>query len=380
MINDQRGLDELVEALTGQPVLAVDCEMDAMYAYRTSLCVVQIGWPGREALVDARAPLAMEGLGRLFGDPGVIKVFHGGENDIGLMRSQWGIEFERIFDTMAAARITGRKSVSLAALLEEHFDVQVSKKFQKADWRVRPLPADQAEYARVDVRYLIDLRASLRDELEELGRVAEARSEFTRIARARYEAKPFDPDNWGRIKGVRELPPARRAVLAALFEARDAIARRRDRAPYRVMHEGALLQLARRPPASREDLAERRGIGRGLPGEDLETLWQAVLAGKDRGVIDLPRPPRRGARGSGEPRLSAEQAATFDALRRWRQTRAAERGVEVSLVAPNALLEAIVRAAPRTPEELAAVDGVEPWRVDEYGAQILAVLRNGRDA
>lgn len=378
MITEQRELDELVDVLADQPVLAVDCEMDAMYAYRTSLCVVQIGWPGGEALVDARTSLSMEGLGRLFASQDLVKVFHGGENDIGLMRAQWGLEFAEVFDTMAAARIVGRRAVSLAALLEEHFDVRVSKKYQKADWRVRPLPEEQAEYARIDVRHLIELRAELLEELRRLGRVEEARSEFARIARARYEAKPFDPDNWARVKGVRELQPGRRGVLAELYRVRDEIARRRDRAPYRVMHEGTLLQLARRPPGSPEDLARRRGLGRGLREQDRRLLWEAIVAGRERGAIDLPRRPRRGARGGGgEARMTPEQLERFDALRRWREQRAAERGVEVSLVAPNALLETIVRAGPRTRGQLAAVDGVEPWRVDEYGEEILDVLANG---
>jgi ribonuclease D len=52
--------------------------------------------------------------------------------------------------------------------------------------------------------------------------------------------------------------------------------------------------------------------------------------------------------------------------------------VEVARVATNALLSAVARARPRTPAELAAVDGMEEWRLREYGAEILDVVR-GQD-
>src|SRR5688572_25679291 len=155
--------------------------MDAMYAYRTSLCLVQVGWSGGEALIDAMVELDRARLGALFADPALVKIFHGGENDIGLMRAHWGFEFENIFDTMAASQVLGADGVGLQALLQRHFNVHVSKKFQKADWRVRPLPPEQAEYARMDVRYLRELRRLLADGLQSLGREEEARSEFRRI-------------------------------------------------------------------------------------------------------------------------------------------------------------------------------------------------------
>src|SRR5678809_1554139 len=94
MIATQSELDRLVERLVPQPELAIDCEMDSMYAYRTSLCVLQIGWEGGEALIDALAGLDPAGLGRLFADPDKLKVFHGGENDIGMLAGAWKLRFQ----------------------------------------------------------------------------------------------------------------------------------------------------------------------------------------------------------------------------------------------------------------------------------------------
>ncbi|HTE04829.1 MAG TPA: HRDC domain-containing protein [Planctomycetota bacterium] len=381
LITAQSELDALVDHLSGRPELALDCEMDSMYAYRTSLCLVQIGWEGGEALIDALRDLDRSGLAALCDDPGVVKVFHGGENDIGLLSARWGFSFRNIFDTMAASQVLGHDGFGLAALLDRNFGVHVSKKFQKADWRVRPLPDAQAEYARIDVRYLVPLRRTLLGELEARHRVEEVQSEFRRISKVRSEEKPFDPENWVRIKGAREAAPADRATLRELYVARDAIARELDRAPYRVLHESALLDLARLKPAGAGAVRRVHGINRGLYGAHIDLLAEAIERG--RAVTDFPFPkkprPGPGDRFGAGP-LTPEQLQLFDALRAWRSLAAHERGVEVARIATNALLTAIVRRHPQTREELAQVDGMEEWRMREYGEPLLAVLLQGAGA
>ncbi|MGQ0551659.1 MAG: ribonuclease D [Planctomycetota bacterium] len=376
MIATQEALDELVAHLATQPALAVDCEMDSLYAYRTSLCVVQLGWDGGEALIDALVDLDRQGLARLFLQPGLVKVFHGGENDVGLLTSKWGMRFESVFDTMAASQVLGHEGVGLAALLDRHFQLQVSKRFQKADWRLRPLPEPQAEYARQDVRHLLELRRRLLADLEALGRVEEAESEFRRISRARLEDKTFDPESWVAVRGARAVPVEKRGVLRELYAARDAIARESDRAPYRVFHESVLVDLTLRPPADEESLRSLPGISRSLSAAAARQLLDAIQRGSL--ITDLPLPRRAPPDRIGSGPLSPEELALFDAFRAWRQKRAQARGVDVARVATNALLTAIVRARPSSESDLAAVDGMEPWRMREYGVELLGVLRSPR--
>ena len=378
MIDDQAELDRLLERLADEPCVGVDCEMDSMYAYRTSLCVVQIGWPGGEALIDGLAPLDRSGLARLFADPGVTKIFHSGENDIGLMADRWRMSFANIFDTMAASQVLGHDGVGLASALERHFDVLISKKFQKADWRVRPLPDDQAEYARIDVRYLIPLRERLMAELEELGRSEEAESEFERIMQSCIEDRPFDPDSWVRVKGVKDCAPGLRAVVRALHAARDEIAHQLDRAPYRVFHDSTLVEIAKRHPNTEAAYRRVHGANRKLSEEHVALLLAAVRKGLDEGEIPVPKPSGRRrpwAVTSGE-KLLPEQEAVLEALRKWRVTRAAKRGVELPRIATTALLTTIARVSPRTLHELADVPGMQEWRMREYGKDIVRVVND----
>lgn len=379
MIQTQDALDQLVDRLLTEPVVAIDCEMDSMYAYATNLCVVQLGWPDGEALLDGLAGLDHSVLERLFADPSMVKVFHGGENDIGLLRDRWSLDFANIFDTMAASQVLGHDGYGLAAVLERHFEVHISKRFQKADWRVRPLPDDQAEYARLDVRYLIPLRERLSAELEQLGRVDEAASEFERISKAVIPQKPFDPDSWIRVKGSRDLSPKLSGMVRALYVGRDEIARRLDRAPYRVMHDSAIVALAAAAPKDEAAYRRVRGVNRRLCQQDIELLLRAVADGREAGQIVVPsRPSRRKPWETGETRLTPDQEKVFEALRNWRSKRARQRGVELARVGTTALLAAIARVSPETLEALGAVEGVEPWRLTEYGQSILEAVKRAR--
>jgi ribonuclease D len=377
MIDTQEALDALVDTLATQECIAIDCEMDSMYAYGTSLCLVQVGWGEQEALIDGLAEMDRTRLGTLFADPDRVKIFHGGENDIGLMRAHWGFDFENTFDTMAASQILGHDGVGLAAVLDRFYDVKLTKKYQKADWRIRPLPEEQAEYARMDVRWLIPLRDQLLGELVELNRVEEAECEFARIARANIADKPFEADNWVKVKGSRELPAKSRGLVRCLYVARDTISRHLDRAPFRVLHDSAILELVRRQPKSDFEYRKLRGVNRHLSDADVTLVLEAIQEGLELG--EIPVPPRRGRRKpwdvGPEGKLSAPQEKVFDALRKWRTKRAEKRGVEIARIATTSLLMAIARALPKSPDQLAEVEGMEPWRLREYADGIVQVVK-----
>ena len=62
----------------------------------------------------------------------------------------------------------------------------------------------------------------------------------------------------------------------------------------------------------------------------------------------------------------------YEKLRAWRKARAEGRKVEVQVIAPNAVLMAVARSAPRTLDELSRVEGMDPFRVQQYGPEMLA--------
>jgi ribonuclease D len=64
----------------------------------------------------------------------------------------------------------------------------------------------------------------------------------------------------------------------------------------------------------------------------------------------------------------------YEKLRAWRKARAEARKVEVQVIAPNAVLMAVARAAPHTLDELGRVDGMDPFRIQQYGEEMLAAV------
>src|SRR2546423_8240923 len=114
-------------------------------------------------------------------DKNVEVVFHDADYDLRLLHQDYGWHVTNIFDTRVAAQLLGIKSFGLAALLEQFFDVKLDKKHQRADWSMRPLPADMLENAVQDTRFLLPLRDHMKADLDRPGPWACAQEELARL-------------------------------------------------------------------------------------------------------------------------------------------------------------------------------------------------------
>ncbi len=371
-VDQPRALKELGRRLDDADVIGVDTEQDSYFAYRTKVCVIQIGADDEEWIIDALALDDFAPLQPAFLDRSRTKVLHAGENDVDLLRKNCGLEVRGLFDTMSAASILGYAKTGLAGVIEHHFGVTIEKKYQRSDWRKRPLEREQIEYAALDVRYLSKLRELFLDELDDAGRVEEAESDFGRIEHVVHDQKEFDADDYVRIRGARDLDGLGRRILQALYELRDEIAREEDRALFRVCPDHVLIDLAKRRPRDRQALWGFRGVSDRMYRVHGDKLLQAIADAKRKGPLAFPR--RNGGVPEGIlPRLEPRQKDLYDELRGWRSRRAQDRGVEVGRVIPNSLLLQVVMSAPRDEEGLVAA-GLEPWRIREYGEDILAIV------
>ena len=160
---------KLIHDLDNQARIAVDTESNSLHAYRERVCLIQFSTPEQDYILDPLALDDLSPLASIFSNPRIQKIFHASEYDIICLRRDYGFTFSNIFDTMQAGRILGRKQAGLDRLLEDKFGIKVNKRFQKADWGVRPLSRDLLLYARLDTHYLIPLSDLLKTELEEKG-------------------------------------------------------------------------------------------------------------------------------------------------------------------------------------------------------------------
>jgi ribonuclease D len=66
--------------------------------------------------------------------------------------------------------------------------------------------------------------------------------------------------------------------------------------------------------------------------------------------------------------------ARVERLRAWRAAKAADLGVEVSVVLPQRLIDRLAEAAPRDTAGLGAIEGLRCWRADAFGTELLAAV------
>jgi exosome complex exonuclease RRP6 len=85
------------------------------------------------------------------------------------LQRDFGLYLVNMFDTGQAARVLGYPSASLAHLLSRHAGFTPDKRFQLADWRLRPLSAAMRDYARCDTHFLLFCYDVLRAELVAAG-------------------------------------------------------------------------------------------------------------------------------------------------------------------------------------------------------------------
>jgi ribonuclease D len=335
-IDRTEALDRALAQLPDGP-LAFDLEADSFHHYRDQVCLVQLTWGQRTLLVDTLAGVSLAPLRAPLADPRRPILIHGADYDLRLLQRDHALSVRGLFDTMVAARLVGEPAFGLAALLDKHLGVSLDKTHQRADWSLRPLPAAMVEYAAADTRHLGELASLLERRLEELGRSWWAREEFERLEAMRWSPGPDDPEGWRKVKGSSGLDRLGLAVLRELVGERDSLARARDVPPFRVVRDEVLIELSRRRPVTREDLAAVPGIPRGIARAGTgERFLEAMGRGQALAPEDRPE-----LRRSVRERPSAEFEARVKRLRDARDGIAAELSLEPSLLAPRAVLEGI---------------------------------------
>ncbi|KAF8989034.1 hypothetical protein BDQ17DRAFT_1393351 [Cyathus striatus] len=178
-VNTPIALQELVSKLKMAKEIAVDLEHHSYRSYAGFLCLMQISTRAEDFVVDLLADGVREemaGLGEVFSDPGIVKVFHGAESDITWLQQDFDLYIVNLFDTFHASKLLDFPRHGLANLLEMYCDFIPDKRYQLADWRIRPLPEEMLQYARSDTHFLLYIYDNLRNALLDRGTSTRSRS------------------------------------------------------------------------------------------------------------------------------------------------------------------------------------------------------------
>ncbi|KAJ3988399.1 ribonuclease H-like domain-containing protein [Lentinula detonsa] len=165
-VSNVNELQSMLDNLRGATEIAVDLEHHNYRSYWGFLCLMQISTRQKDWIVDLlelREELGM--LNEVFTNPNIAKIFHGAESDIVWLQQDFNIYIVNLFDTFHASKILGFPRHGLANLLEMYCDFTPDKRYQLADWRIRPLPQEMLDYARSDTHFLLYIYDNLRNAL-----------------------------------------------------------------------------------------------------------------------------------------------------------------------------------------------------------------------
>jgi ribonuclease D len=350
------------------PAIALDTEGASFHRFVDRIYLLQISTPSVTAILDPLAIGAPERLGRMLQGEQVEVIFHDADYDLRLLYQDYGWHVNNIFDTRIAAQLLGIRAFGLAALLERYFGIKLDKKYQRADWSMRPLTPEMLDYAAQDTMNLLELRSRMKAELERAGRWEWAREEFRRLEGTRWES---DEGGTGflRIKGARDLTRRELALFKELVEWRDGVARELDRATFRVAGNEALFEVARQAPRALDVLSAIKGVPRGIAERRGQEILDAVRRGLATPEDKLPRFPRA-------PRWDRDP--DFDArvlrLRAVREAAAQRLDLDPGFLVSRDRLETIARKKPRTLEELSEVPELRRWQVEVLGEELLRAV------
>jgi ribonuclease D len=354
--------------------LGIDTEFMGEGRYRPLLCLVQVAVEAEDGGVRVEVLDPLEDsfdpgpLAEALADPDVEVIMHAGRQDVALLRRVWGTEVTSIFDTQVAAGFAGRRAqLGYEALLSEMLGVRLRKSASFTRWDARPLSEEQVAYAREDVLHLLELTDALQGELSERGRLEWACEECRALEDVSDER---DLDSiFSRLPRVNSLDPAHRAVARELVEWREETAKASDRPVSSVLHDSALVEIAKRRPQSVERLRQIRGLNEATLHRRGRSIVEAVRRGRERPPI-----PVEGARPSQPDAEDAPLIALGEALVR---TRAMEAELAYELVAARADLQRIVTSVREGAPE-PEVRTLQGWRRELVGGELLELLDGHR--
>jgi len=362
-------LERALTELSREPLLAVDTEAASFHRYYDRVYLVQLSSRSRTVIIDPLAVAELGRLGAILADADVEVVFHDADYDLRLLDQQYGFRARRIFDTRIAAQLLNEPGIGLAALLEKYLAISLDKRFQRADWSIRPLSRDMLRYAADDTRHLPALRDILRDRLTSLGRLSWAEEEFSLLEEVRWGSSDGEEPGYLRVKGAKLLRGRSLAALRELYQWRDETAARADRAAFRIINTEPLLEIAKTLPTDVTALRAIRGVGQDLVERRGRDILAAVRRALELPEQELPR-IERGTRRVADPAFDAR----VEQLKAKRNELAIRLNLAPGVLCPNATLEAIARAVPRSLEELRAIPGVRRWQVETVGQDLLAAM------
>ena len=372
-IDGQADLLRLTDELKDVEIIAVDMESNGFFRYPEFICLIQIGFGGRQYLVDPVALGNIDSLLAIFADPKHLLLLHSCSYDVSSFKRDYDCEFGRLFDTATAAAFLGLTRLGLGGVLTETLGVDIpkSKKLQRCDWTHRPLSSEQVAYAKSDVQFLHELHSAQTARLNEQGRVDWVEEE-NGLAKLRAYKQPASPEqSYLKAKLVGGLSPRGKAIYRELFIYRDKAALGKGVPPFKVLDNDLMVKVSGYCAETGKNLDGSIRV----PYAHIKGVEQAV----EKGLAA--EPITDGPKTHTALRLDPKQRMLLKRLKGWRAGIAAKLGLDPPLLWPTSHFEVLARRGAFTVEKnILNTPSVRKWQKEEFGSELLAFLKANLDS
>jgi ribonuclease D len=260
MIASDESLADFCEAIASADYCAIDTEFVREKTYYPLLSLIQIATEKQMGCIDPFAIQDFEPLRKILQKADLLKVFHSPSQDLEILFQQFAEVPTPVFDTQLAAAVIGyTHQMSYADLVFEITGVRLEKKQTRADWSRRPLSDDELDYAMDDVRYLMPVYRKLKDELSAKNRLGWIERDLTNMSNASTYEVDF-ANLWQRLKGVQKLKTEQLQIASELSQWRERLAQKKDRPRRWIAADDWIIDIARKQPTGKDELATIRGI------------------------------------------------------------------------------------------------------------------------
>uniref|UniRef100_A0A8C6S966 Exosome complex component 10 n=1 Tax=Neogobius melanostomus TaxID=47308 RepID=A0A8C6S966_9GOBI len=307
-------LEDLValnEKLCKLPEFAVDLEHHSYRSFLGITCLMQVSTRDEDFIIDAlelRSEIYI--LNESFTDPAIVKVFHGADSDIEWLQRDFGVYVVNLFDTHQASRALNLARHSLDHLLKHFCSVDSDKRYQLADWRIRPLPEEMLHYARSDTHYLLYIYDCMRAQLLDFnhGQPGLLQSVWNRskdISLKKYVKPIYTEDSYLEVqrKQKKSFNTQQLAAFRLLFAWRDKLARQEDESTGYVLPTHMMSKISEElpkepqgiiaccnpiPPSVRQQVNELHLFVQ--EAREMPLLKAEIVAQKQKGLKPLKKP------------------------------------------------------------------------------------------
>lgn len=293
------GVKEMLAELKSASEIAIDLEHHDVHSYHGLVSLMQISTRNKDWVVDTLKPWReeLQVLNEVFTDPNIIKLFHGASMDIIWLQRDLGLYVVGMFDTYHAAYALNYTKKSLKFLLQRFVNFEADKRYQMADWRVRPLPSGMFDYARSDTHYLLYIYDNIRNELLENSTPQDNLVDYVlerskTEALQRYERPVYDAatgqgaGGWYDLMTRSQVVLSREqfAVLKAVHEWRDNVAREEDEGVQCVFPKHALFRVSQVMPQDLGTLFRTLSPVTPITKERMPDLLEVIKTAKAEGA------------------------------------------------------------------------------------------------